>query len=856
MPADTHTNLVADLTPPQREAVECTEGPLLILAAAGSGKTRVITRRIAFLLSMGVPAWQILALTFTNKAAGEMRERVGHMLENHPELAPLGPEKAMRGLTVTTFHALCARLMRRYADSMEGRPHWRIRSDFTIYDSDDQLALMKKTLKAMELATTNWPPRSILAAISNSKNEMVDCEQFLASASDFHSRTVAKVWQRYERAMRDANAVDFDDLLALTVRMLRESDFARSEVQGRWKYLMIDEYQDTNRVQFLLSTLLVGRADAAPAADIEPLPGEEAPEPTAGSLPPNVCVVGDPDQSIYGWRGADIRNILEFEEHYPGTRVIALGQNFRSSPEILATADALIRHNTRRKHKDLYTEREGGEKPTVVLCRDEHHEGELVVDWFSRLVEGKDIGPVLERITPIQWKDCAVFYRNNALSRVMEDAFRKAGIPYVIARGTAFYQREEIKDVLAYLRVVANPADEVSLTRIINKPARKIGTKSLDQVASHADRQGITLFEAARHADQIGGVSTIAANALAKFVEMVDGWNGAGTFMGAEVSSSLTELVERVIKEAGIEKYYSKYKSRATGEIDPEKLDNIEELVSAAAEFEQEFDPSDDPAMVELPGQQGETVIEEAPAPPLLAMLRAYLESVALVADADKVDPDKGAVTLMTLHAAKGLEFPAVAMIGLEEGLLPGMRAMDSEESIEEERRLAFVGITRAMHTLMITSARYRTHRGMRERSIPSRFLSELPAEHIIASDQADEWPTDDDFLAGDEPSGAFDDYEFDQRDPEEIALERQARRADQRARQRAMPRSSGKTEVKVGALVRHPQFGLGRVTKLMGMGMNRRASIEFLDVGSKTLVLQYARLSPVDTDAIDEPPF
>lgn len=850
MPADTTSRLTDDLTPAQREAVQQTEGPVLILAAAGSGKTRVITRRIAYLLSIGIPAWQILALTFTNKAAGEMRERVARLLDQHPELAPLGTERAMRGLTVTTFHALCARLMRRYADAMQGRPHWRIRSDFTIYDSDDQLSLMKKTLKSMELSSSNWSPRSILSAISNAKNEMIDCEQYMASAADFQSRTIAKIWERYERAMRDANAVDFDDLLLLTVRLLRESAESRAEVQSRWKYLMIDEYQDTNRVQFLLSTLLVGRPDAQLGADYEPLPGEEAPEPSAGSMPPNVCVVGDPDQSIYGWRGADIRNILEFEEQYPGTRVIALGQNFRSSPEILATADALIRHNHRRKHKELYTDRPGGEKPMVVNCRDEHHEAELVVDWFNRLTCGDDVGPVLEEICPLQWKDCAVFYRNNALSRVMEDALRKAGIPYVIARGTAFYQREEIKDVLAYLRVVANPADEVSLSRVINKPARKIGAKSLDQVSFYAEQHRLTLFDALRRAEQIDGVSAVASGAIAKFVEMVDGWNGSGTFMGAEVSSSLSELVERVLKESGLEKYYRGFKNRSTGEVDPEKLDNIAELVSAATEFEQEFDPSGDPAMMDMPNQDTEAVIEEAPAPPLLAMLRSYLESVALIADADKVNPENGAVTLMTLHAAKGLEFPAVAMIGLEEGLLPGARAMESEDGIEEERRLAFVGITRAMHTLLITSARYRTNRGIRDRTIPSRFLGELPAEHVISSDQADDWPSDD--FVDHSPSGAFDDFEFDQRDPSEVAAERLSRRPPRSA----MPRASGKTEVKIGSLVRHPQFGLGRVTRVMGMGMNRRATIEFMDVGSKTLVLQYARLSPVVDADLDEPPF
>ncbi len=829
-------HLLEGLTDPQRAAVMRTEGPLLILAAAGSGKTRVITRRLAYLLAQGVPAWQILSLTFTNKAAGEMRERVHALLTRDGDTEP--PASLVRGLTTTTFHSLCARLLRRYAEeAAESIPGWLLRGNYSIYDSVDQLALMKKQLKSLELSTSNWPPRQMLSTISTAKNELKDAKAYAASANTmggFAERTAAKVFEAYDRALRKANAVDFDDLMMLTVRLLRECERVREEVQHRFRYLMIDEYQDTNHAQFVLATLLcVEHTDDAQPSGV-PIIGAEARQQDEASSEsphesrgPNICVVGDPDQSIYGWRGADIRNILEFEERYPATHVIALGQNFRSTPHILATADALIRHNRERKHKDLFTAIEDGDKPEVNLCRNEHHEADVVLDWFKQrsLDEG------------IAWNECAIFYRNNSLSRVMEDALRRSGIPYIIARGTAFYQREEVKDALAYLRLIANPADDISLGRIINKPVRKIGKATIDQITHHATTSGLTIFEACREVRELG-LGNAAMTAVDRFVEILDEWTGAGTFMGATVAATLGELAERVIRESRLEKHYATKTNRATGEPDEDRVANLEELINAATEFEADFDPASDVA---------QDVITDN-APPLLAMLRAFLESVSLIADADRIDPARGAVTLMTLHAAKGLEFHAVAMIGLEEGLLPGMRAMESESQLEEERRLAFVGITRARRRLLISSAKYRTHRGMRERTIPSRFLSELPEEHISITDQSDAWDGEGDeggsglggwdaqrkpkrMVRGNEDSAFVDDdLDIDQRSPEE----------------RVGVSSFGskkKTDVLPGDVVSHPQFGRGVIERVMGFGMNRRATIAFEDLGTKTLVLQYARL-------------
>ncbi len=791
--SDAAADFLSGLTEPQRQAVEHIDGPLLILAAAGSGKTRVVTRRVARLVSVGVPAWSILALTFTNKAAGEMRERIGSLLAGDPRM--------MRGLTVTTFHSLCARLLRRYADEAG------LKADFTIYDMSDQSALMKRVIGQLDMNTGNWQPRSVLGAISNAKNELKDAEAFAAEAGDYYSKKIAVVYTAYEKALRAANAVDFDDLLVLTAKMLREKTGVLSECHARWKYLMIDEYQDTNHAQFVIASMLAGEGEVVPGL-------EDA------SSGPNICVVGDPDQAIYGWRGADISNILDFEERYPGAKVIKLGENFRSTGPILGAADGLIKHNALRKDKPLFTTSEGGEPVDVVLCRDEEHEAGLVVDRFRR--ERDEHG--------LAWKDMAVLYRTNALSRALEDAFRKEGVPYVIARGTAFYEREEIKNAVAYLRVVANSADEVSLRRIVNTPTRGLGKASLDRIAAWASGRGMAMMDGLRAAKEVPDLTARAVNASGRFASLIDGLTGGGSFMGVDAPGSLADLVLRVIKESGLEAAYEKQAKTSKSETDEERLENLSELVSSAASFEAEYEPESDPAS--FPGAD---VLEgggSAPTPPLLSLLRAYLESIALVADADAVDPAQGAVTLMTLHAAKGLEFPSVAVVGLEEMLLPHARAFDNEASMEEERRLFFVGMTRAMRSLLVTSTRYRTVRGRLERTIPSRFLEELPVEHIRLSDQSHDDGFDEDPYESTGFSGG--------------GWGRSSYDAAGAMRSMGAGGSAGvPAGIEPGARVRHPQFGTGRIIEVWG-GRSARAKIDFDEVGVKTLVLEYARLRTV----------
>ncbi|MCW5766080.1 MAG: UvrD-helicase domain-containing protein [Phycisphaeraceae bacterium] len=796
--------LLADLTADQRRAVLHTRGPLLVLAGPGSGKTRVITRRIAHLVASGVRPWQILALTFTNKAAGEMRHRVAQLLGEHA---------AERGLTVTTFHSLCVRLLRKYAELSGLADKGLLKPGFTIYDDDDQTRLIKSTLAALDLSSANWPARSVLSAISAAKNELKDAEAYRALAGDFYARTVARIYAAYEHGLRQANAADFDDLLMLTARMLRESPQVRAEVQHRWRYLLVDEYQDTNRAQFVIASLIAGDGPAKPTTDD---PG------------PNICVVGDPDQSIYGWRGADISNILQFEEQYPGAAVIALGENFRSRATILAAADRLIRRNTRRKNKPLTPTRAGGSPVEIVLARDEHHEAALVLDWLRHILQspaGRDRS----------WKDCAVFYRTNALSRVIEDTLRTAGVPYVMVRGTAFYQREEVRNALAYLRLVANPDDAVSLERIINTPARGISAATWDKITTHCAATGATPIEALRQAAAgapVAGITPRAAGAIAEFLKQLNAWSPAGApdedaLLAPHEERSLADLVERIVRESGLEKMYA---------TEPERAENLAELVSSARDFEQE---------------RAQSLADEAIAPPdddnplppadpasLPVLLAAYLERVALVADTDAIDPASGAVTLMTLHAAKGLEFPFVAIIGLEEGVLPHMRAQTSDSDLEEERRLAFVGVTRAMDHLLITSARFRTIRGLSERTIPSRFLDELAGDGVSLSDQAgfgdpDHDPEMDRFLRpGAQRAGTGSGSGLGARPGSGSGLS-------------PAPRPSASVPFPPGSVVRHPQFGRGIVQQATG-GSNARVQIKFDHVGVKTLVLEYARLQRI----------
>ena len=764
--------LLKGLTAQQQRAVQITEGPLLVLAGAGSGKTRVITRRIAYLIHQGVPPWSILAVTFTNKAAAEMRERVMAVLGHDPKLT--------RGLTVTTFHSLCARLLRRYAEAAGLKP------EFSIYDSSDQAALAKRVIAELQLSTSNWPPRSVLSAISTAKNDLLDADEYAARAHDFYSRTVAKIFQGYQKALRLAGAVDFDDLLVLTAKLLQSNEEVRRECNERWRYLLIDEYQDTNHAQFVIASLIAGK-------------NEEG-------HPPNICVVGDPDQAIYGWRGADIANILEFEQSYPGTKVIMLGENFRSTAPILKAADTLIRNNIKRKHKDLFTSRVGGERVEVTLARDENHEAALVVDWLKSVKDEREDSP-----SPIAWREMAIFYRTNSLSRVMEDALRAAALPYTIARGTAFYEREEVKNAIAYLRVVANPNDGVSLARIVNTPTRGIGATTFGKIEDASAMQGRPVLEIMRDSFAISEVAGRGAAAVGKFVQMLDDWTGGGTFMGAHVPTGLADLVSRIIRESGLEAMYRTQAKASGSDADLERLDNLDELVSSARQFEMEFDAMADPAAENADGLSRPS----DQTPPLLALLRAYLESIALVADADAVDPAQGAITLMTLHAAKGLEFKAVAMIGLEEGQLPHSRARESQEQLEEERRLCFVGITRAMRRLHLTSSRYRTMRGIPERTIPSRFLEELPKDSVLVSDQADALGGLEDFIERGEAGG----QRFEAEDEFASKDSKRAKLAWS-GTGRLGPKNS---PFPVGSVVRHPQFGEGEVINITGQSHRTR---------------------------------
>lgn len=783
--------LLADLTDPQREAVTHVDGPLLVLAGPGSGKTRVISRRIASLvLRSGIPPWNVLAITFTNKAAGEMRDRV----------AKLVSERQARALTVSTFHALCARILRDHADRLE------LPKGYSIYDTADQKRAITQAQEDLELNPKNFPPPQMLGTISNAKNDLLDAEGYAANASDYYSRTVAKVYRKYEQILKRNGAVDFDDLLMLTVRLMRDHRDVLEGLRERYQYVLIDEYQDTNHAQFMIANAL--------AAEHK-----------------NLMVTGDPDQSIYGWRGANIKNILEFETRFGEAKVVRLEQNYRSTGRILEAADALIQNNAARKHKRLWTELDPGEPIQCLTVDDERHEAQWLVDTFTRLHDEGGLA----------WGEMAVFYRMNSLSRAVEEALLRAAIPYQIARGTAFYDRKEIKDAMAYLRTIANPSDEVTLFRVINTPSRGISGTTVKALQAFALAEDERVDAVIADPIRVEAVNTRAQRAVAEFAKLLAGWReaaglsepseparprarlfagvaeavaegggvGGGTGEGTGPEDrgggppgSLAEFVQRVLRESGMEEFYKNDKS----DPDQERLANLGELITSARQYEEEL---------LFESQQAAEDDESAELPPLSQRLLGFLERVALVSDVDAVDAaeegGEGAVTLMTLHAAKGLEYPAVAMVGLEDGLLPHNRARESESELEEERRLCFVGITRAMRHLYLMRARVRTLFGQTTRTLPSRFLQELPASAVVQQDVADE-------ALGSEDDDAFG------------------------GRQRFA--AQGRTaEWPKGTRVRHPQFGIGKVIDVTAMGAHTRARVLFDKAGPKTLILEYARL-------------
>ncbi|TDC30371.1 DNA helicase PcrA, partial [Micromonospora sp. 15K316] len=651
--------LLTGLNGPQRDAVTHSGSPLLIVAGAGSGKTRVLTHRIAHLLAArDVHPGEIIAITFTNKAAGEMKERVA---------ALVGPRARL--MWVSTFHSACVRILRAEHE------HAGLKSTFSIYDADDSRRLMQLVARELDLDPKRYPARGLAAQVSNLKNELVDPEEFATRAKGPNERALAEAYTLYQRRLREAHALDFDDLIMTTVHLLQSHPHVAETYRRRFRHVLVDEYQDTNHAQYVLIKELVSG--------------------TEGLAPAELCVVGDADQSIYAFRGATIRNILEFERDYPDARTILLEQNYRSTQTILNAANAVIDRNTSRKPKRLWSDAGHGEQIVGYVADTEHAEADWVAREIDRLVDDADVRP----------GDVAVFYRTNAQSRVFEEVFIRVGLPYKVVGGVRFYERKEVRDALAYLRAVVNDDDTVSLRRILNTPRRGIGDRAEACVEALAGRERISFGAALRRAKEAPGISTRAANSIADFVALLDG--------ARELAETGTpeEVLEALLTRSG-------YLSELEESIDPQdagRVDNLQELVSVAREYTER---------IEATGDEGER-----------ATLAGFLEQVALVADADQVptdDPEhQGVVTLMTLHTAKGLEFPVVFLTGLEDGVFPHLRSLGDTRELEEERRLAYVGITRARQRLYLSRAVTRSAWGQPAYNPPSRFLEELPPELV-----------------------------------------------------------------------------------------------------------------------------
>jgi DNA helicase-2/ATP-dependent DNA helicase PcrA len=783
-----------DLNPEQNAAVQQLSGPLLVLAGAGSGKTRVLTQRIAHLIDhAGVAPWNILAVTFTNKAAGEMRERVEHLV---------GEEAAGR-LWIGTFHSVCARLLRYEAQA------FGLHADFTIYDTDDCRALVRRLLDALDLSEQDFPVRQVHGEISRAKNAMIDVATLAASsAHNPHKRRIADIYEAYEKGLRANNAFDFDDLIVEPVRLLQQHPEVLDKWRSRFHHILVDEYQDTNKPQYLLTKML--------AADHR-----------------NLCVVGDDDQSIYQFRGADIRNILDFEVDYPEAVIVRLEQNYRSTGRILAAANAVIDNNVDRKGKNLWTAVGEGDRLQVAECGDDRSEARHVVDQVRRLCQQHDYN----------LSDAAILYRTNAQSRVLEENLRRNKMPYVIVGGTRFYERKEIKDVLAYLRLLVNPADDVGLLRVINAPKRGIGDTTIDKIALFARQTNTDLLQASLHADEVPGLGGRAIKAVATFGELMTG-------LAQEIYDgrlSLPELAQEVLERSG---YLEALRELDTPEADG-RIKNLGELVNSMSEFSGRY--------------EGEGI-----------GLSQFLEDVALMSSEDEAmaGASGGTLTLMTLHSAKGLEYPIVAMCGMEEEMFPTQRAIEESRTqpraIEEERRLCYVGITRARRHLLLSFARWRYLFGQGREMLPSRFLEEIPEELAVTVQVQAE-------LSWGAPAGA----------------ERRNRRADGNRRpegsksspakriqassyakpaapKRPQPEgvhyvpdedsgmqmqfpgtsdndidvSAGQDELAVGRWVAHPAWGRGQIVDREGSGNDTKLSIRFGRT-TKRVVAAYAQLQP-----------
>jgi len=773
-------HLLDCLTEPQREAVTHREGPLLVLAGPGSGKTRVITHRIAWLIENGVPASQIVALTFTNKAADEMQRRVA-------ELSP------GNRVWLSTFHRFGAMLLRRYAQYVGLQPN------FTIYDTNDSRQTIKRVIEARDINTLNYSPERIAEAISDAKSKLITADQYEPRPSSMLGRVVAEVYPAYQERLLASSAVDFDDLLLHVAQLLYEHPEIRAEVDDRYRYVLVDEYQDTNRAQYVILRAL--------STDY-----------------PNLAVTGDPDQSIYGWRGANLNNILEFEQDYPNVRIVRLERNYRSTKRILRVADALIAHNKRRKKKELWTANEEGTAVRLAAYADQDQEAADIAEQIRAAVASGRRRP----------SDFAIFYRVNALSRALEKALRSAGVPYQMVRGQEFYARKEIKDVLSYCQLVNNPRDDMAFERTVNTPPRGIGRKTVERLTEHAYRYGLTLLEAARDAYEIDGLSKGAAAKVTSYVAIIDR-------IAAVSHGDVEEVIGTVLEASG----YRESLAGSEDEQDLNRLANIEELLTDARQFDEQY-----------PGG---------------GRLEEYLERTWLVNETDDWDTQSDKTTLMTLHAAKGLEFPVVFIVALEDGLLPHERVGQHPDELEEERRLTFVGITRAQEELQLSYAVTRDFRGVRRRTIPSSFLLEMPREEMEIVDAAgifdaaarDPWEEEGPEVAEDDEESS-DEWQIENVEVEiadkrfeadlrvvaasiktAATLERERGGLADESLAEAMPRFSPE-EFQAGMTVMHPEYGPGKIVVLSGTGKNRRATIQFATVGQKRIILSHSQLRPL----------
>lgn len=739
------TDTIQGLNRQQQDAVQTINGPMLILAGAGSGKTKVLTCRIAHLLQQGVRPYRILAITFTNKAAAEMRERVDRMAG-----------AAARDVWLFTFHAFCARVLRRDLEKLTGYGN-----NFAIYDTSDSKNLIKQVLKEMNLDDKRFPIPGIISHISNAKNALLTPEAYAQQAGEYYEQQVAKVYAAYQKKLQANNAVDFDDLLLLTLRLLKENAEVREKYQSKFDYIMVDEYQDTNHAQYLLTKLLA-----------------------AGHK--NICVVGDADQSIYGWRGADIQNILDFEKDYPNAKLVKLEQNYRSTQVILDAANAVIDNNSGRKPKSLWTDNGNGSEIVYYQAMDERDEARFVIERVQELQQKEHA----------KLGDMAVLYRTNAQSRVFEEILIKSGIAYNMVGGTKFYERKEIKDVLAYLRLIYNPSDSLSLLRIINVPRRGIGDATITRLAEYAAASGQSLFEVVSNASDVPALASRFANKLDELAEVLF------DLMGEAADAPVKQLIEDVLQKTG---YIAELEGSGDAQ-DQSRVDNLHELLSVAEDFAAKCERSGD-----------EPTLEN------------FLSDVALVADIDDADLDEDAITLMTLHSAKGLEFPTVFLVGMEEGIFPHARTLMEESEIEEERRLCYVGITRAEQHLFLTNARMRTIYGRSQYYPASRFLQEVPRNliHEYRRPQAQPRKSVREAMGRTEVKHTGSSWSF----------------ASRAAFMPADSSAAAGTSFRAGDKVMHKKWGAGTIVSVKPSDDGQEVNVAFAGGGIRSLLTKYAKL-------------